>query len=105
MRYLDFDVTDQHLSKNTKCNFENIVKNSKGYLVARFNFNQEWNNTRKAAVFKNLGKEYYAAIVDNQCEIPWEALTYNRWKVSVVGETADGSKRIITNELGVEQCQ
>ena len=105
MRELKFEVTDQMIQKDSACNFDGIVKCSKGYLIAAFSFNEEWTGTRRVACFEKLGEKYYAPIINEKCEIPYEALNYNKFKISVIGETADGNKRITTNKVGVEQCQ
>lgn len=99
MRILDFAVSGQNIEKQG--DFSGIVKGTKGYLRARFAFDSEWNGCKKVAVFEKNLKEYPAPLKENMCEIPEEALTWNRFYVRVVGEK-DG-KRITTRKVTVDQ--
>lgn len=56
MRILSFLVNEQHLKKDPKCNFQNISKDTKGYLYAKFTFGKGWNGCLVAASFGALIK-------------------------------------------------
>lgn len=102
MRILSFLVNEQQLKKDPKCNFQNISKNTKGYLYAKFTFGKGWNGCRVAASFWCLNKEYPVIIEkDGICVIPEKALTWSNFKVSLTG-VKDGYK-ITTNKVTVEQ--
>lgn len=49
MRILQFRINGQKLSKDG--DFSNLVAGTKGYLKAAFNFDEDWDGCRKAAVF------------------------------------------------------
>lgn len=85
MRNLIFNVYNQRITKSDRCDFSGIAKGTSGYLKAIFTFSDEWNGCKKAASFWRLGKEYPALIINGQCEIPPEALTWNNFQVSVTG--------------------
>lgn len=102
-RILKFDVDKQRLTKKRNCDFSNIVAGSVGYLKAKFYFSQsEWKDCIKAASFW-IGDEEHAVILDksNTCEIPPEALTGDRFYVSVTGVRQD--YKIATNKTKVKQ--
>lgn len=101
-RILRFNVTGQRLLKNDKCNFDGIISESRGYLVCQFVFDATWRATKKIAIFRCLGKEYPAPIVNGRCEIPSEALVWSNFSVSVIGQDKEGS-RIRTNSVIVRQ--
>lgn len=101
MRVLKFDVSGQSIKKDPDCNFDGIVKGTKGYLQAEFTFDKEWDGCKIAAVFTKYGKEYAAPLKNNVCEIPDEALTYKEFSVKVVGVRND--YRITTNSEKVMQ--
>lgn len=101
MRTLRFIVTAQRVEADPGCDFSGLVPGTKGYLKARFTFSKEWVGCRKAASFWNFGKEYAALLVNNECEIPPEALTWKNFQVSVTG-LRDGY-RIKTNKVRVMQ--
>lgn len=101
MRILRFRVDKQKISKSYGCDFSGIVKGTSGYLKASFSFSDEWDGCKKAASFWRLGKEYPVLIINGQCEIPEEALTWDNFQVSVTGMRDNFV--ITTNKITVEQ--
>lgn len=101
MRILKFTVNGQILKMDPKCDFENIVAGSKNYLVAQFNFNSEWDQYRKVAVFINNKIEYPVLIEKNKCVIDSDALTSGWFYVYVIGQL--GNERMNTNSVMVRQ--
>lgn len=102
-RILEFEVDKQRIVKKRGCDFSNIVAGTVGYLKAKFYFSQsEWSGCKKAASFW-VGEQEHAALLDecDMCIIPPEALTDERFFVSVVG-LKDGCK-ILTNKVKVKQ--
>lgn len=105
MRQLEFTANRQLLSKKAGCDFSNIVPGSSGLLEAKFEFTpaEDWDKCLKAASFWVGDKEYGARLDENNtCIIPAEALTEDKFKVSVLGLRADGY-RITTNKVTVRQ--
>ena len=102
MRTLEFVVESQLIKKKTDCDFSNIVAGSIGYLKAKFHFSPEWMGCRKAASFWVDGNEY-PVLLDtfNSCVIPPEALTGDRFSVSVTGVKSD--YKIKTTKTKVRQ--
>ena len=102
MRTLVYKVTDQQLSPVG--DHSNIVAGSKGYLRARFEFNNEWDGCTKVASFFNNGIEHASILdTDESCEIPEEALTGTSFEVSVEGRKPGyriASKRIKERQIG-----
>lgn len=102
MRALRFIIEGQRAAKDSTCDFEHLVAGTRGYLKAQFVFDGEWNGYVKVAVFKKLQHEYPVPLVNNECMIPGDALDYEKFSVSVVGQKRTG-ERITTNEIVVEQ--
>lgn len=102
MRTLEFTVDCQKLRKKSDCDFSGIVAGSVGLLRARFDCSNEWNGCKKAASFWVNNKEY-AVMLDkkNCCDIPPEALTSDRFEVSLTGVKAD--YKITTTKTKVRQ--
>lgn len=96
MRVLKFTVNGQFIQRDASCDFENIAPGSKGYLVAQFAFDSEWDGCTIAAAFWRGSKEYAAHVVNGRCKIPAEALAGAIVGVSVTGERGDF--RITTNK-------
>lgn len=84
-RILKFIVEGQVIRKDPTCSFENIFSGTAGYLYAQFTFSDEWLGCKKAASFYRQSSEYAVPIINNQCEIPAEALINREWSVSVTG--------------------
>lgn len=101
MRVLKFVVNKQKLCLDSSCNFSGIVKGTKGYLKAEFNFSEEYDGLEKIAVFEKLGEQYPVRIGGNVCTIPEEVLTYNVFKVCIIG--INPNYRICTNYVEVRQ--
>lgn len=101
MRTLDFVVNEQVLTKDSSCDFSNIVSGTKGYLEARFKFNRLWDGFGKVAVFVNLLEEYPTVIKNGRCTIPAEALTGNKFAVYVVGKR--GKEKLTSTSVEVLQ--
>lgn len=101
MRVLDFIITGQKIERDPACNFTGIVSNTCGYLRAKFRFSDDWKGCKKVAVFSSCGTSYPTPVVNNECEIPAEALTANTVMVSLVGQR--DKYRITTNTVGFQQ--
>lgn len=101
MRTLRFIVNEQNLSKDSSCDFTNIISGTRGYLEAEFVFNESWNMFGKVAVFGALLQEYPVIIKNGKCEIPYQVLGGEKFSVYVVG-SKDG-KRITTDSVIVNQ--
>ena len=101
MRILKFNVTNQILERDKSCDFRGIVSDSKNYLEAEFNFNDEWKGYKKIAVFVNGDKEYPTAIINGKCKINNDALTSRSFCVYVVGKKEE--EQIKTTSIRVRQ--
>lgn len=102
MRTLEFIVKEQVLSKDSSCDFSNIVSGTEGYLRARFKFDRTWQGFGKVAVFVNLFKEYPALIgADGSCNIPPEALTSSKFEVYVIGKKNE--RKLTSSSIEVRQ--
>lgn len=101
MRVLKFIINGQKIEKDPACDFDNIVAGTEGYLQAEFYFSGEWNGCKKAAVFYSLGKEHAQPVINGKCEIPAEALKWDKFGVRVVGQKEN--YRITTGEIKVNQ--
>ena len=51
MRTLKFIVHDQIVEKDPKCDFDNLVPGTEGYLRAVFSFSPEWDDCVRVAAF------------------------------------------------------
>lgn len=100
MKVLGFDVNGTDISKNPKCDFDGLVRNS-GNLMARFNLSKEWSGYKVAVSFFKLGEEYPELIRNGSCIIPQKALSWKEFSVQVVG-IKDGTI-MKTNKLIIKQ--
>lgn len=103
MRYLNFIIDGQIIKKDPDCDFSNIVPGTTGYLIARFTFSEEWNNTVKVAAFWRNGHECPPQILKDghSCVIPSEALTSRQFTISVLGKNE--KIKLTTNKVEVVQ--
>lgn len=102
MRTLRFIVKGQKITKAPGCDFSGLVRGSRGYLKAAFEFDAAWNGCKKAASFFRGGvTEYAAPIIGGVCEIPFEALDRSVFDVSVTG--VKQGYNIKTNKVRVKQ--
>ena len=77
-----------------------IVSDSINYLQCIFKFSDDWTDFDKTATFKDDSGNAYSILLENdQCTVPYEVLSGNKFKVSVFG-SKDGV-RITTNEVVV----
>lgn len=103
MRTLKFIVDGQVIKQDPRCNFNDLVPGTEGYL-AEFSFSSEWNGAPKVIAFwSSLGKEYSPQVLKDgkTCVIPTEALAHRVFKVQVLGKK-DGRK-LITNKVVINQ--
>lgn len=86
MRILRFVADGQRLKKQADCDFSGLVAGSKGYLMAKFTFSDDWSGCKKAASFW-VGDREYADLLDgdDSCVIPADALVGDMFEVSVIG--------------------
>ena len=103
MRVLKFDVKKQRIVKKTGCDFSGLVRGSVDYLQAKFFFSPEWKDCKLKIASFWVGEQEYAVKLDdtNSCVIPSEALTEEKFKVSVIG--VNPPFRIGTNKSTVRQ--
>lgn len=103
MRTLSFIVDGQIIKQNPECNFSDIVPGSSGYLIAKFKFSNDWDNTIKAAIFQNGENESYPEILKDgsSCIIPSEVLINKQFTISVLGKNE--KIKITTNKVKVVQ--
>lgn len=104
-RVLEFVVDKQRLTKKKDCDFSNIVAGSVGYLRAKFYFSDEWKNCKKVGSFALSDSEEFPVLLDNKdsCLIPKQALTGDKFFVSVLGGNPKTSYRIKTTKVKVKQ--
>ena len=101
MRILKFIIQAQSIIADPVCVYSGIVSGTKGYLQAQFNVSKEWAGCRMAAVFRCLRKEYAQPVKNGRCEIPADALTWDRFSVRLVGQKEN--YRITTDEIIIQQ--
>lgn len=103
MRELRFIIDGQIIKKDPECDFDNLVPGTAGYLVAVFNFSEEWKNTVKVAAFYGDKGECPPQILKDgySCVIPKEALAGKRFKISILGKNK--TLKITTNKVEVIQ--
>ena len=102
MRTLEFTVDRQKVRKKSDCDFSGLVAGSVGFLRAKFYFTPEWADCKKAASFW-VNEQEHSVLLDEEdsCKIPAEALTTERFEVSVTG--AKRGYKITTNKTKVRQ--
>jgi len=103
MRALDFNVATQKLEKDKRCDFSGIVPGTSKYLEARFNFDKEWSDLTKVAVFTERKNEAAVRIEKGKCMIPDSVLTRESFKLYVAGKNNTTGLKICTNEITIEQ--
>ena len=102
MRVLSFLVKGQRIIQKPGCDFSGLVRGSKGYLTANFEFDSDWDQCIKiASFFDAKGNEVAMALNGNECEIPAEALKDHVFYVSVIGKK--NGYKITTNKCPVRQ--
>lgn len=101
MRTLRFLIEGQKLKKDTECDFKGLIPGTRGYLEVAVSCSDEWNDCRKAVVFKSKRTECAMPLLGGKCQIPEEILKGNIFTLRVVGERK--GYRITTNQVGVTQ--
>lgn len=84
------NVTGQTLSLE----YSEVISDSSRFLTVKFNFDSDWDDTLKTAVFKYGSKEYYVVMQngnsmylgDNVCFVPQEVIKASGFYISVFGE-------------------
>lgn len=67
-----------------------LVANSEGIYTCEFEFDSEWEDYSKTAVFQlNKGTIYNQLISENECTIPAEVLTEGYIRIGVVGTNGE----------------
>ena len=107
MRILEFNVKRQRLTKNPQCDFSGLVANSQGYLKAKFNLSEDWDDCKVVAAFSLEDRPNafeYAALLDDDkmCDIPPAVLGAGEFYIRVYGAKHPGY-RISTSKVKVKQ--
>ena len=90
---LTFSICNQLLKRTDS---EKPADLSNEYLKCQFDFqSSDWTPMGKFAIFKTGKLNYRVAINDGECIVPFDALQYNQFALTVYG--IDGDTRITTN--------
>ena len=90
---LEFKISNQSLVRKDN---EKPVDWSNEYLKCIFSFeSDDWEPMGKFAIFKTGKLNFRVAINDGECIVPFDALQYNQFALTVYG--IDGDTRITTN--------
>ena len=95
---LKFILNGQELNYSKK---NILANNSQDFLIAKFDFSEEWDNTEKTAIFYNTEDKIYNVLLkDNSCIIPHEVLQENNlFYVGVFG--INGTERITSTIINI----
>lgn len=90
---LEFTINNQTLKRTDS---EKPVDWSNEYLQCSFDFKtDDWEPMGKFAIFKTGKLNFRVAINDDECIVPFDALQYNQFALTLYG--IDGDTRITTN--------
>jgi len=103
MRLLKFKCSGQKLTRDSACDFSQIVSGSKGYLRVSFSFDSEWAGFVKVAEFRSRGNsEVYPVLIEGDgCVVPDDVTDSKCIYVRVVGKKSETKLR--TNESSIRQ--
>lgn len=100
MRTLSYKVVGQRLIPVG--DHTGLIMGSKGYLQAKFEFDNDWKDCKIVASFYSDGEEHAKPLdKDGICMIPPEALTKTIFELRVEGRKSD--YRILTNRIREKQ--
>lgn len=97
--YILFRAEGQELKR---IDSETVASDSKGFLHAKFEIDDEWNELALEAVFEQNGKKYVQVLDDNTCLVPIDVLNAGRFKVWLVGVDSDNVIRATTESVTIE---
>lgn len=101
MRTLNFKVKGQSLSKDPKCDFNNIMSGSKNYLLLKFDFSEDLLNFKKVACFVKGYAIEYVPIINDCCFVP-ENITDSH-KISFFITFVDNDIKFESNKISIKQ--
>lgn len=105
MRCLVFDITNQTLKQNSKCDFENIVRATDKYLAIKLNCPVEWKRANKVITIKNTDNvEFYIPYYDVPVYLDEEMTKGSIFGIKVTGKT-NGGATMQTNTIYVMQTE
>ena len=102
MRILEYKVNGQRIIPIG--NHDGLVAGSKGYLKAKFNFDNSWDGCEKVVSFSSGNKEYAKFLDENDsCIIPYEVLSGKSFNIYVEGRKEEyriPSRTITEQQIG-----
>ena len=97
--YILFRAQGQELKR---IDSEKVAADSKGFLAAKFEVDDEWNDLALEAVFEQNGKKFVKVLSDGACDVPAEVLNTGRFKVWLVGVNSESVIRATTEGVNVD---
>lgn len=97
--YILFRAEGQELRR---IDSEIVASDSKGFLRAKFEVDDEWMNLALKAIFEQNGKSWSRVLDDGSCLVPDEVLNTGRFKVWLIGVDYDNVIRATTESATVE---
>ena len=100
MRTLVYKVKDQRIIRSG--DHGGLVAGTKGYLIAKFDFDENWDDCVKVASFFTNDQKEQSCLLDKNdtCKIPEDVLKHNVFKLRVEGRRE--GYRILTDRA-IEQ--
>ena len=97
--YILFRAQGQELRR---IDSETVASDSKGFLRAKFEVDDEWKELGLKAIFEQNGKKYVQVLDNNECLLPVEVLSTGRFKVWLVGVDYNNVIRATTESVTIE---
>ena len=91
-----FDVQNQII---TRLDSNYIVEKSQEYLIAKFKFTDDWQNTQKFIIFETDNDPVRMEIINDECVIPSQVIIYPNFQFSIKGIGISNSNYVITTNL------
>lgn len=98
MHTLEFAINSQILTWTNPCRAP--VEQSRGYLFARFTWDEEWDGMSKVAVFRTGARPPVEIPLDGDTvQVPPECLVRGQLAVGLIGMDTGGTVRIVTRQM------
>lgn len=104
MRTLLFHVNGQKISRDERCDFQNIAKGTDNYLCLRFTFDSGWTGKNKVISFRDAnGAEHNYKLLQNKCLVESKVTFGCLFSFVVYGYNANTGEKASTERHYINQ--
>lgn len=104
MRTLLFRVNGQKISRDERCDFQNIARGTDNYLCLKFSFDNDWIGKNKVISLRDVdGVEHNYRLIQNKCTVEGVVTFGSIFSFVIYGYNSNTGEKVSTERHYIQQ--